>query len=303
MDGPETSETKVEDKGEPEEAAAEIEAGGRRKEIADDNKVLTEKLRPFLFCVDRHGKRQKQDASVFFIKKLTINIKKLLTKINLSAILYLTINVKYFMKQGDFAMNHNKMTRVATNFDILANIGGKIAAGAGIVCVAVALLAFVFGDKMFSAGAITLDLDFVKLHLKNDEFINVQFLKLYVVAATIGGSILCFLVSYICKLIRQILAPVMLGRPFEAGISQILKKVGLAVLAGGFLTEVVGVGARLLLTKAYTIGALFSNVAVKKVEFVYMMDFDFVLIACVIFFLSYIFTYGQALQQESDETL
>ena len=30
------SETKVEDRGEPEEAAAEIEAGGRRKEIADE---------------------------------------------------------------------------------------------------------------------------------------------------------------------------------------------------------------------------------------------------------------------------
>ena len=43
------SETKVEDKGESEEAAAEIEAGGRRKEIADDFKVSTEKLRPFLF--------------------------------------------------------------------------------------------------------------------------------------------------------------------------------------------------------------------------------------------------------------
>ena len=41
-------ETKVEDKGEPEEAAAEIEAGGRRKEIADDIMVSTEKSRPFL---------------------------------------------------------------------------------------------------------------------------------------------------------------------------------------------------------------------------------------------------------------
>ena len=36
MDGLEKSETKVEDKGEPEEAAAEIEAGRRRKEIADE---------------------------------------------------------------------------------------------------------------------------------------------------------------------------------------------------------------------------------------------------------------------------
>ena len=35
MDGLERLETKVEDKGESEEAAAEIEADGRRKEIAD----------------------------------------------------------------------------------------------------------------------------------------------------------------------------------------------------------------------------------------------------------------------------
>ena len=35
MDGPETSEAKAEDKGESEEAAAEIESDGRRKEIAD----------------------------------------------------------------------------------------------------------------------------------------------------------------------------------------------------------------------------------------------------------------------------
>ena len=36
MESPERSETKVEDKGESEEAAAEIETDGRRKEIADE---------------------------------------------------------------------------------------------------------------------------------------------------------------------------------------------------------------------------------------------------------------------------
>ena len=36
MESLKRSGTKVKDKGEPEEAAAEIEAGGRRKEIADD---------------------------------------------------------------------------------------------------------------------------------------------------------------------------------------------------------------------------------------------------------------------------
>ena len=200
-------------------------------------------------------------------------------------------------------MNNNKMTRVAKNLDIFANVGGKVTAGAGFVCVAVAVLTLIFGGEMFSSGAITLDLDFVKLHLKNDTFVNEQFLKLYVVAATLGGSIICFLVSYICKLVRRILAPMKDGRPFEAGISENLKKIGLAVLVGGFLSEATGIGARLLLTKAYSIGALFSTVAIGKIEFVYTMNFDFVLLACVIFFLSYVFAYGQKLQQESDETL
>ena len=36
MEGPEKLETKVEGKGEPEEAAAEIDSGRRRKEIADE---------------------------------------------------------------------------------------------------------------------------------------------------------------------------------------------------------------------------------------------------------------------------
>ena len=46
MDGPEQSEAKAEDRGEPEEAAAEIEAGGRRKEIADEMIVKLRVWRP-----------------------------------------------------------------------------------------------------------------------------------------------------------------------------------------------------------------------------------------------------------------
>ena len=46
MDGPETSEAKAEDKGESEEAAAEIEAGGRQKEIADEAIIKLRVWRP-----------------------------------------------------------------------------------------------------------------------------------------------------------------------------------------------------------------------------------------------------------------
>lgn len=200
-------------------------------------------------------------------------------------------------------MNNSKMTRVAKNLDIFANVGGKITFCAGIVCILVAFLTLIFGGRMFADGAITLDLDFIKFHLSDNAYVNAQFVKLYVIAATLGGGIICFLVYYVSKVLRKILAPMKNGRPFESGISENLKKVGWGVLIGGFLSELVGVVARMLLIKSYSIDTLFASAAIAKTEFVFTMNFDFVLIACVVFFLSYIFTYGQTLQQESDETL
>lgn len=200
-------------------------------------------------------------------------------------------------------MNNNKMTRVAKNLDIFANVGGKIIASVGIVCILVAFLALVFGAKMFAAGGTTLDLDFIKFHLNNDSYVNAQFIKFYVFAAALGGGIICFIVYYVSKLLREILVPMKNGRPFEIGISENLKKVGWSVFIGGFLSELVGIVARIMLIKAYSIDELFVSSAISKTEFVFTMNLNFVLIACVIFFLSYIFTYGQMLQQESDETL
>ena len=82
-----------------------------------------------------------------------------------------------------------------------------------------------------------------------------------------------------------------------------MKKIGWGILIGGLLSELVGVVARILLIKAYSIDELFASATITKTEYIFTMNFDFVLIACVVFFLSYIFTYGQLLQQESDETL
>ena len=115
-------------------------------------------------------------------------------------------------------MNHNKMSRSAKNLDIFANVGGKIAFAAGIVCIVTAFLTLIFGSKMFAGGAMTLDLDFIKFHLNSSAYVNEQFLKLYVCAATFGGSILCFLLSYIFKLFREILSPMKTGRPFDYAI-------------------------------------------------------------------------------------
>ena len=200
-------------------------------------------------------------------------------------------------------MDSSKMTRVAKNLDTLANVGGKIAAACAVVCVLVAAMTLVFGGKMFAADIVTLDLDFIKFHLTDAATVNETCLKLYAVAVTLGGGIICALIWYVAKLLRDILSPMKLGRPFEAGVSEGLRKIGWAILAGGLFSEVMGVVSRVLLAKAYSFHELFATAAIAETEFVFTMDMNFVLTACVIFLLSYIFKYGQALQQDSDETL
>lgn len=200
-------------------------------------------------------------------------------------------------------MNNHKMTRAAGTLDILANVGGKLTAVVGAVCIVIAVLTLAFGSRMLSDAELTLDLDFIKFHLSDSAPVDEKMLKLYMVAGTLGGSVVCFLVYYVSKLLREILAPMKQGRPFEQGISGQLKKVGRAILLGGFFSELIGVVARFLLIRAFSVDELFASAAIAKTEYVFTIDLSFALIACVVFFLSYIFTYGQALQEESDETL
>ena len=62
------SETKVKTRVSRKEAAAEIEAGGRRKEIADDRTVSTEKSRPFLFLLLKKS-LHPGGGGIFYVKR------------------------------------------------------------------------------------------------------------------------------------------------------------------------------------------------------------------------------------------
>ena len=74
-------------------------------------------------------------------------------------------------------MNDNKMTRVARNLDIIANVCGKILAAAGIICVLIAFLTLVLGNKLLANVTITLDLDFIKFYFKAFDFFHLFTLR------------------------------------------------------------------------------------------------------------------------------
>lgn len=204
-------------------------------------------------------------------------------------------------------MNKKKMITTAKNLDILANILGKVVGILGVFGIFAFTLFFIFGNKLIENGflmnSLTLDFDFIKFHLSENFILNTERFKLYLVLLMIPGEITCFAVYYISTLIRKILAPMKTGRPFEIGAAENLKKIGWIILVKGIVEEAFSIAAQMLSVKVYGLDEFFTSPSIERTEFIYTYDINFVLVACAIFLLSYIFKYGQQLQQESDETL
>lgn len=200
-------------------------------------------------------------------------------------------------------MNRQKMTNSANTFDTIAKVAGGISKAGAIVCAVFLALVLILGEKVFAAGSLFLDLDFVKLHLADSFQTVTPGVKLYAALSLLAAGVLCIVLSYICGLIRALLAPMKEGRPFEAGAPVALRRIAWAIIAGGALSQIMGVVERFVLTRAYPMEEIFSSSAISRVEYAFTVDLGFVLLGCVVLLLSYIFSYGQALQRESDETL
>ena len=200
-------------------------------------------------------------------------------------------------------MRNVKMMKSAGVFDTIAGICGGIMRVVGIVLLVFALLVPVFGEKLFAAGSLTLDLEYVKLYLADEYQVVTGTVQSYAVLALLAGSVLSAAVCYAIRQLRLLLAPMKNGRPFESAVPGCLKKIAWTILGGGTIVQGITIAEQILLAKAYPLDEIFSSSAIRSIEYSYTADFGYVFVFCIIMFLSYIFSYGQELQQESDETL
>lgn len=198
---------------------------------------------------------------------------------------------------------NNKMKKLANTLDIFAKVAGNICRVMAIVMLVFLILTAVFGEKMFADGSLSVDLDFVKLYLTDEyQAVTGPLIAFACVGlATVGG--MCYVIYHVCRILRQILAPMKEGRPFDANVPADLRKIAWLTLGSGAVIQAVSVIERMLTTRMYPMDKVFAAEAVAKVEYTYTWDMGFVLVFAVIMFLSYIFDYGQKLQRESDETL
>jgi hypothetical protein len=111
-------------------------------------------------------------------------------------------------------------------------------------------------------------------------------------------------ISCVClKLLRNILKPMIEQQPFHASVSQNLKKLGWSSLVLGIGYGCFSAVETMVLYRGYNLDTLLLNEYITKVVPQFRFNLDFVLVAVVLFLLSYIFKYGEQLQQQVDETL
>lgn len=200
-------------------------------------------------------------------------------------------------------MSEKKMIKAAKNFDMIAKVCRGIFGAVGIVCAIFSVLVVIFGEKMMDTGTFSLDLDYVKLYLSDDVLLSTGLIKASLAIMLFGLGLISIMVAYGIGQFREILAPMMEGRPFETDASRRIRNIAWTILCGGFVFSIMSFVEYMIMIQAYPMEQIFSSPAISGVEFIYTLDYSFVFVFCGVMFLSYIFDYGQKLQQESDETL
>ena len=201
-------------------------------------------------------------------------------------------------------MENTKLIRSATVIDrILKILQGFAVAGVIVAAIFIPLTA-VFGEKII-ASADSLTLGALKFQLSGamENYLDFANIRISIIV-TLGGTILVSAATwYGLRVLRKILSPMKEGMPFAAGISDKVRKLAWTVLIGGGIAEFGKLISEVSMAQAYQIERLVNPALVVDFTYNCSLDLWFVVAALILFFLSYVFRSGEALQKEADETL
>ncbi|MBQ8815597.1 MAG: hypothetical protein IJZ85_14010 [Lachnospiraceae bacterium] len=99
----------------------------------------------------------------------------------------------------------------------------------------------------------------------------------------------------------RILYPIQKGRPFSTGLSREWKKLGHLVLIFGGLSSFSKYILETISISSFNVEDLLLSEKVSEITYNVTLDLSFAMVAIVLYFLSYIFHYGEELQRQADE--
>ena len=179
-------------------------------------------------------------------------------------------------------METMKVARTARIVDrILKILQGLLVAGL-IVCAVFIPLTLIFGEKIV-ASASTLDFDALKINFRGDmaDYLDISKLKLCIIA-TLLSYMMAIAAGWYC-----------------------IRVLGIVIMITGAVVETGSRRAEIFTLKAYRFTELLADPAVESVKVggnttIFCWSIP---AGLLVLFLSFVFRYGEELQQQSDETL
>lgn len=199
----------------------------------------------------------------------------------------------------------DKLKKIAKTLDSVAKFIFYINIGAAILVFIgwIIILGEVLKNQNALGENLILTLGSVKVGILPEQAPSVTYTNMRFFIGTLVMFSITIFVLYGMKIVREILKPMKEGLPFDESISKNLRNLGTMTLIGGGIWSITKVIVDTTTFRYYQISELFRPEMITKVELSVSLDTTFLVIAAVIFLLSYIFQYGAELQKLSDETL
>lgn len=202
----------------------------------------------------------------------------------------------------------NNLSNTARKLDKVFEIAHIVCGALAIACiVGVVLIAAAYilkwDPSMIGTGYENFDIGFLELTVA-EPYAPDKWLVLLQAALTLAVSCRLFYdgrrgVGYI----REILHPMTEEKPFDTIVSANLKKLANLSINIGILYNIIILSEQIMTVFVYDLPSLVISEKISHVGGMFTVDLTFLIYWAVLLLLSYIFRYGEALQQLSDETI
>lgn len=126
--------------------------------------------------------------------------------------------------------------------------------------------------------------------------------ELWILIAILGVGV--FFSCYIIIVLRKMLAPMIQEQPFVGTVSGDMRKLGWLIICGSVVMGIMETVGSTIVYAAYDIQNLLlsENIVGVTLDF-QLIDVKTIMLGVLVLLLSHVFSYGEKLQQQDDETL
>jgi len=198
-----------------------------------------------------------------------------------------------------------KLMKTSKTVDTILKVVYKILQVGGIIIfvgVGICLIAGALGQlppaELTSVSFGDVELIFAEPQIVDNSFMAIE-MGTTLVMALIAIAVTCYLI----KVLRKVLVPMIAGQPFDGTVSTNIKKLGITIIVSGIIIDLIEVIGSNLAFYMYDISELFLSENIGRVMINGEIGLGNVLVGVLVIMLSYVFRYGEQLQQQADETL